>query len=616
MAPIKINIKIINEVYRKTETIATDEGGNVFMRGVNAMCAKAQQALLDSHRAGVTDVVGRNLIEDLMQGSTVTLLSISQEKETLLPQGPSLKWKAAQDGEVVAIVDTKSAKFLDLGKFRSISSPAALSLLGRSCATAGLSEREVTMEWVLRCERAVLISCFQSEVTLSKEEARALSWMLSYDPGGHDLPVTNKVGAMARGLRPFVTMLATHFGVFHDLAYQGAFETYSEVETLSENLAMGDHPVGTTFVLTNPGLYSDTDTSPRSQALWLHLTTKCGKTIVHGGELVENWIHGVGVCRCWVYVGGLEHTMIVAVANFSWAAASRLDGTTDNIITYITATLPLTLNPNTPHPLPPLSCHRYSPPNSDSYLIRFCSNLLNSRLFSSRCMYLQVNVTNYCRSRNLSMSLLASITPVMPPSPASLRSLSNSCLTEVHIYSALTLLRRCLGAPSHATVTVSPDARAASDKATSSALPIRVPMTRILTCLGVSAIASHIENKNKFSKRVIIEFIFVEFSLNFLGIIWGRRCGTPSVNLIFLIFIIFPVFHTCHHVLSCMALPSLWSQPSQGKQPLNCNAKDIQIILKHLNMNPNFIYYIFCPKCYTLYPLETCQTQCLYKTTS
>lgn len=139
----------------------------------------------------------------------------------------------------MAIVDTKSAKFLDLGEFRSISSPAALSLLGRSCATAGLSEREVTMECVLRCERAVLISCFQSEVTLSKEEARALSWMLSYDPGGHDLPVTNKVGAMARGLCPFVTMLATHFGVFHDLAYQGAFETYSEVETLSENLAMG-----------------------------------------------------------------------------------------------------------------------------------------------------------------------------------------------------------------------------------------------------------------------------------------------------------------------------------------------------------------------------------------
>lgn len=50
------------------------------MRGVNAMCAKAQQALLDSHWAGVTDVVGRSLIEDLMQGSTVTLLSISQEK--------------------------------------------------------------------------------------------------------------------------------------------------------------------------------------------------------------------------------------------------------------------------------------------------------------------------------------------------------------------------------------------------------------------------------------------------------------------------------------------------------------------------------------------------------
>ncbi|KNZ44726.1 hypothetical protein VP01_889g11 [Puccinia sorghi] len=37
--------------------------------------------------------------------------------------------------------------------------------------------------------------------------------------------------------------------------------------------------------------------------------------------------------------------------------------------------------------------------------------------------------------------------------------------------------------------------------------------------------------------------------------------------------------------------------------------KDIQTILKHLNMNPDFTPYICCPKCYTLYPIETCQTQ-------
>ncbi|KNZ54256.1 hypothetical protein VP01_2998g1 [Puccinia sorghi] len=45
-------------------------------------------------------------------------------------------------------------------------------------------------------------------------------------------------------------------------------------------------------------------------------------------------------------------------------------------------------------------------------------------------------------------------------------------------------------------------------------------------------------------------------------------------------------------------------------------AKNIRTILKHLNMNPNFTSYVFCLKCYTLYPLKTQQAQCLYQTTS
>lgn len=222
-----------------TDRLLAETRGSVFMRSVNAVCAKAQQALLDSHRAGITDVAGLNLIEYMMQGSNVTLLSIPQEKEALLPRGPPLKWKAVQDCELVAIVDTESTRSLPLEEFRSISSPAALSCLARRLAAAGVHQDAITLECVAKCERSVLISCVQSDVSLSREEARALSWMLSYDPGGHDLPVTNKAGAMARGLRPFVSMLATHFGTFYDLASQGAFDTYSEVETLSENLAFG-----------------------------------------------------------------------------------------------------------------------------------------------------------------------------------------------------------------------------------------------------------------------------------------------------------------------------------------------------------------------------------------
>ncbi|KNZ58810.1 DNA-directed RNA polymerase [Puccinia sorghi] len=229
---IRVHVKN-SRVVLGTDELLADTQGNMFMRGVNAVCAKAQQALLDSHRAGVTDVVGQNLIEDMMQGSSVTLVSVPLGKEALLPQEPYLKWKSVQKDEIVAIVDTQSTKSLNLEEFKSASSPAALCSLGRRWAAAGVPEQTRVRELVAKCERAVLISCSQSEVVISREETRALSWMLSYNPGAHDLPVTNKIGAMARDLRPFVAMLATHFGTFYDLASQGAFDSYSEIGKLT-----------------------------------------------------------------------------------------------------------------------------------------------------------------------------------------------------------------------------------------------------------------------------------------------------------------------------------------------------------------------------------------------
>lgn len=40
--------------------------GNVALRGLNPMCDKAQQALLDSHRAGISQHTAQNLIEDTL----------------------------------------------------------------------------------------------------------------------------------------------------------------------------------------------------------------------------------------------------------------------------------------------------------------------------------------------------------------------------------------------------------------------------------------------------------------------------------------------------------------------------------------------------------------------
>ncbi|PLW32276.1 hypothetical protein PCANC_18997 [Puccinia coronata f. sp. avenae] len=68
------------------------------------MCAKAQQVLLDSHRAGVAEATGQNLVEDLVQSSDVTLLSVHTDDANLVRNSRCMEWGFNTENEYVALV--------------------------------------------------------------------------------------------------------------------------------------------------------------------------------------------------------------------------------------------------------------------------------------------------------------------------------------------------------------------------------------------------------------------------------------------------------------------------------------------------------------------------------
>ncbi|WAQ83649.1 hypothetical protein PtA15_4A97 [Puccinia triticina] len=224
-----------------TDPALVDTRGNVFLRGVNVLCSKAQQVLLDSHRAGVTEARGRNLVEDLVQGSDVTLLSVPTCQSELVKDCVHTTWGVNTPAGYVALVALEGLTKSLVMNCLALSSPAALYLYSQARTEQGASPETITQECVSLAERAVHIVCIQAGVSISMEESRALAWMLSYDPGAHKCPVTHKHGGAARNLRPFVTLLNVHFGMFPSLSLDGGFEEYASIKTMSEHLAFGGH---------------------------------------------------------------------------------------------------------------------------------------------------------------------------------------------------------------------------------------------------------------------------------------------------------------------------------------------------------------------------------------
>lgn len=78
----------------------------MFLWGVNALCSEDQQPLLDSHRVGTTNIIARNLAEDLMQGSDTALIEIPAANVDSKVVSPDIYYPKNLHGEISGILTT------------------------------------------------------------------------------------------------------------------------------------------------------------------------------------------------------------------------------------------------------------------------------------------------------------------------------------------------------------------------------------------------------------------------------------------------------------------------------------------------------------------------------
>lgn len=213
--------------------------GNVMLRGINAMCGKAQQALLDSHRAGISHYTARNLIEDALQGSDVGLYVLPPTAQNWAPRMAACKWVSSTTEYTIALVDRNNDRTAFDRCASGLLSPWSLAGRAKQEREQGVPEAEVASICRRLCRLALSVVCTHCDVELSTEELTGVAWMLAYKPEADVHPVTNRAGFKARNLRPLVDMAVNHFGRFHRLCEGGSFDNKVEITTLVEGLILG-----------------------------------------------------------------------------------------------------------------------------------------------------------------------------------------------------------------------------------------------------------------------------------------------------------------------------------------------------------------------------------------
>lgn len=213
--------------------------GNVMLRGINTMCGRAQQALLDSHRAGISQHTARNLIEDVLQGSDVGVYVLPPSARNWASAVSACEWVTSTAEHTVALVQQRQDHKVLTSCAIGLLSPWSLEERMRHEVTQGSSEAEALSVCRRLCYTALCVVCNHCDVELSDAELVSVTWMLTYKPEVSPHPVTSRIGFAARDLRSLVDVAVNHFGRFYGLCSRGNFDEKVEISTVVENLILG-----------------------------------------------------------------------------------------------------------------------------------------------------------------------------------------------------------------------------------------------------------------------------------------------------------------------------------------------------------------------------------------
>lgn len=184
-----------------------DSHGCPCLRGISAICSVAQQAALDSHRAGTEKMATYDMISNMLTGGedTVVITTLS------CPLIGKALWKTKRGDRYIAIVTEESVESEGTSGVVGAYAPWVLRDLG---------------DRISACIAGVTLVCNYFSVSISKDELHDVCYMLVFRCEDSRFPITCARGLRSRGIGWVDHLMATSYTSIKEICGEG---TDSEV---------------------------------------------------------------------------------------------------------------------------------------------------------------------------------------------------------------------------------------------------------------------------------------------------------------------------------------------------------------------------------------------------
>lgn len=217
---IRVGSETIRSVCTDIKDIVNDTrfplGGNSCVRAVSELCAKAQQAALDSHRVSQAVSSKLDLINNLITGGPESLVVF---KSGPLPQH---SWKLVSGSITYCIVKNDNVK------------PFATRIVASYNPVVLTAVKLLNGDTKEVCKQGIIVVCNYYDIRLSTLELYSLVELLCYRPDACKEPITTKTGLALRNMRWMTVVFANHFGKLRKIQEKGITRRRVMPETITD----------------------------------------------------------------------------------------------------------------------------------------------------------------------------------------------------------------------------------------------------------------------------------------------------------------------------------------------------------------------------------------------
>lgn len=192
------------------------DSGVPSVRAISSLCAVAQQAALDSHRADTHNTASHDFIGDLVLGcankesksvtSKYTMVEFSDKFILTMNTSTWVKWKYARSASVFCLCEPAL-----------IPVKYTMSIIGAYNPVVLTMVQDYGNDVVSVCARGIRTICNYYKIKMSELELNDISYVFSYKPGASNHPITSRDGLTSRSLGWIETLQATDYTKLRNL---------------------------------------------------------------------------------------------------------------------------------------------------------------------------------------------------------------------------------------------------------------------------------------------------------------------------------------------------------------------------------------------------------------